>query len=145
MEDYRNELCVILAGYKKEMKNLLETNPGFESRIQFIIEFPDYSNEELYQIFKQLCKKERYKISYKVKKPLLEQFEISRRIPNFANARYVRNLFEKIKIEQANRVIENKQSDNNTILKIDIQNGIKSIAENKNKIKKIGFTMSNQN
>ena len=57
MEDYRNELCVILAGYKNEMKNLLEANPGFESRIQFIIEFPDYSNEELYQIFKQLCKK----------------------------------------------------------------------------------------
>ena len=145
MQDYRNELCVNLAGYKKEMKNLLETNPGFESRIQFIIEFPDYSNEELYQIFKQLCKKERYKISSKVKKLLLEQFEISRRIPNFANARYVRNLFEKIKIEQANRVIKNKQSDNSTILKIDIQNGIKSIVENKNKIKKIGFTMSNQN
>lgn len=137
MEDYRNELCVILAGYKNEMKNLLEANPGFESRIQFIIEFPDYSNEELYQIFKQLCKKERYKISFKVKKLLLEHFEISRRKTNFANARYVRNLFEKIKIEQANRIIKNKQNDNTIILPIDIQNVIKNIKENKDIVNKI--------
>ena len=143
MEDYRNEICVILAGYKKEMKYLLESNPGFESRIQFEIEFPDYSNEELYQIFKQLCKKEKYKISHKVKKILLEQFERARKKTNFANARYVRNLFEKIKIEQANRVINNKRNDNNTILMIDIKNGIKGVVDNKDKIKQIGFITNN--
>lgn len=54
MEDKRESLCVILAGYTKETKEMLEVNPGFESRIQFYIEFPDYTEEELYEIFKKM-------------------------------------------------------------------------------------------
>ena len=63
MEDNRDNLCVILAGYTNEMQHMLEVNPGLESRIQFTIDFPDYSSEALYSIFKELCAKEKYKIS----------------------------------------------------------------------------------
>lgn len=112
MEDNRDNLCVILAGYTKEMEHMLKVNPGFESRIQFTIEFPDYSSEELYAIFKQLCKKEHYKLSSNIKKELIKHFEIAKQKENFSNARYVRSIFEKIKIEQANRVVlENDDKD----------------------------------
>lgn len=140
MEDYRNELCVILAGYTKEMNHLIETNPGFESRIQFKIEFPDYTEEELYLIFKQLCKNEKYNINNNVKKLLIEHFRIAKNKPNFSNARYVRNIFEKIKIEQANRVIKNKE-DKNSITKMDVQKVISTNTyKEENKIK-IGFAV----
>ena len=140
MEDYRDEMCVILAGYTKEMNHLLQANPGFESRIQFKIEFPDYSKEDLYKIFKQLCQKEKYTISATVENILLEHFEVSRNKSNFSNARYVRNLFEKIKIEQANRVIKTCKN-KNSILKIDVQNVINNIIEKKEPIRKMGFTL----
>lgn len=140
MEDYRDELCVIFAGYTKEMKQLLESNPGFKSRIQFEIEFPDYSKEELYQIFKLLCKKEKYRINAKVGELLLEHFEKATNKTDFSNARYVRSLFEKIKIEQANRVVIGDKG-KNSILKIDIQNVINNMEEKIENIKKIGFSI----
>ena len=69
--------------------------------IQFTIEFPDYSSEELYTIFKDLCTKEKYKVSNNVKAFLIEHFNKAKQNKNFSNARYVRNLYEKVKIEQA--------------------------------------------
>ena len=138
MEDHREELCVILAGYTNEMERMLNVNPGFESRIQFVINFPDYTAEELYMIFKGLCKKEDYKISSNVKKNLVKYFEIARKSKKFSNARFVRSLFEKIKIEQANRVI--KEKENRNLIKL--EEVLKAISETKikNKIKpKIGF------
>lgn len=70
MEDNRDDLCVILAGYQDEMAGLIKRNPGFESRIQFYIDFPNYNEDELYQIFKGLAQKEKYKLSSQV---LVEQ------------------------------------------------------------------------
>ena len=78
MEDHRNELCIILAGYTDEMRKLIELNPGFESRIQFTINFSDYNEEELYQIFTELCKKEKYKLSKGCKEELIENFKIAK-------------------------------------------------------------------
>lgn len=121
MEDHREQLCVILAGYTKEMQQMLNANPGFESRIQFVIEFPDYSAEELYAIFRKLCQKENYHIARGVKSLLIQHFEQARKEENFSNARYVRSLFEKVKMEQANRVIERKNCDENTIQKADFE------------------------
>lgn len=139
MEDYRDSLCVILAGYTKEMEHLLSVNPGFESRIQFIINFPDYTAEELYIIFKDLCKKENYKISSNIKKYLVEHFEQARKNKNFANARYVRSLFEKIKIEQADRVANNEQNVD-MIVREDVEKSIKVLVKKEEKSKmKIGF------
>ena len=139
MEDHRDELCVILAGYTDEMERMLNVNPGFESRIQFVINFPDYTAEELYMIFKGLCKKEEYKIASNIKKYLVKYFEIAKKSKNFSNARFVRSLFEKIKIEQANRVIKEKENRNHIKLE-DVLNGLDKTKIKKVKTKqKIGF------
>lgn len=138
MEDHKDNLCVILAGYSKEMRHMLSVNPGFESRVQFVIEFPDYTSEELYVIFKQLCKKEKYKISPNIKTILINHFDIAKNNKNFSNARYVRSLFEKIKIEQANRVI--KEDKNNDLIKCaDITSVIEKIKIEEKKNNRIGF------
>lgn len=138
MEDNRNNLCVILAGYTNEMEHLLDTNPGFESRIQFKINFPDYTEEELYEIFKQLCKKENYKLSSSIKPVLLENFNVAKQEKNFSNGRYVRSIFEKIKIEQANRV--SLEKDNiNLIKKVDVENVISNFKYKVQGKKTIGF------
>lgn len=136
MEDHRDNLCVILAGYSKEMQHMLNVNPGFESRIQFIIDFPDYTSEELYIIFKQLCQKEKYKISPNIKKCLIQHFDIVKNSKNFSNARYVRSLFEKVKIEQANRI----EKDNIDLIKcVDIISVIEKVKVEEKKHRKIGF------
>lgn len=140
MEDYRENLCVILAGYTNEMKHMLEVNPGFESRIQFTIDFPDYSAEALYNIFKNLCHKEKYKISSNVKALLIQHFNNAKNNKNFSNARYVRNLYEKVKIEQSYRVTTNMNENINLIKKCDIEKVVESFKPNCEKLKKIGFS-----
>ena len=139
MEDKRDDLCVILAGYTKEMDNLLNVNPGFKSRIQFIINFPDYNTEELYMIFKKICKEENYKISPNVKNILIDNFERAKKEDNFGNGRYVRNLFEKVKFEQADRVVKNNSKSVNLITKNDIINAINTIIFKEKEVRKIGF------
>lgn len=140
MEDHRSEICIILAGYTDEMKKLIELNPGFESRIQFTINFSDYNEEELYKIFIELCHKENYKISKGCKEELIENFRITKNEKDFGNGRYVRNLFEKIKFEQADRIIRTNSKSINTITASDIKNSIKLIQTNKKeKVRRIGF------
>lgn len=140
MEDHRNEICIILAGYTEEMQNLIKLNPGFESRIQFTIDFPDYSKEELLEIFKGLCKKENYKLNNNCTDILLENFEKAKRQEDFGNGRYVRNIFEKIKFEQADRVIKTNSKSINTITEKDIRNTLDNIKLNiKQKQRVIGF------
>ena len=142
MEDKRDDLCVILAGYQNEMNDLIKLNPGFESRIQFYINFPNYNPKELYEIFKNLAKKEKYKISNQVKNILYDVFEKDSSSETFANGRYVRNLYEKVKIEQANRVALNEDENYNLIKKCDIENVIREMETIKPieiKKNKIGF------
>jgi len=141
MEDNRDNLCVILAGYTNEMKQMMSVNPGFESRIQFTINFPDYSEEELYEIFKQLCNKEKYKLASSIKQTLMKHFEIAKKQNNFSNARYVRSLFEKVKIEHANRIIQ-KEDNSNLFRKCDIESVITKLESTEKaqvKKNKIGF------
>ena len=120
MEDNRDKLIVIMAGYTKEMKELLNLNPGLESRIKFNIEFSDYDGDELFKIFKSLCIKEKYKISHNAYKKLKEDFEeISHnKGRNFGNGRLVRKYFENVKMKQATRIIEENIDDKEEILKI---------------------------
>ncbi len=141
MEDHRENLCVVLAGYTNEMRHMLKVNPGFESRIQFIINFPDYSAEALYDIFKNLCKKDKYKISSNVKNYLIEHFMYAKNNENFSNARYVRNVYEKVKIEQAYRVNTNRNENINLIKKCDIEKVLAKFKENDKKVAKIGFSI----
>lgn len=140
MEDKRDSLCVILAGYSKETEYMLKVNPGFDSRVQFKIEFPDYTEEELYKIFKNMAKDEKYKLSSNLKNTLIEYFKIEKQKENFANARCVRNLFEKIKFEQAYRVSKSKNEDINLIKKCDIENVLLKINTTETKKVKIGFS-----
>jgi len=140
MEDKRESLCVILAGYTKETKEMLKVNPGFESRIQFYIEFPDYTEDELYEIFKKMAKDAKYKVSTNVKSLLIEYFSKEKVKDNFSNARCVRNLFEKIKFEQADRVARTPEADMYLIKKSDIENVLSKIEPSEQNTKRrIGF------
>ena len=142
MEDKRDDICIILAGYQKEMEDLIKRNPGFESRIQFYLDFPNYSEEESYEIFKKLAKKEGYKISRNVKEALQEDFRQKNKCPNFSNGRYVRNIYEKIKIEQANRALNEKDENINLIKRSDVE----KVLENEKPVEtqkiKIGFSIN---
>ena len=106
MEDYRDRLVVIVAGYKDEMQRFIDSNPGLQSRFNRYIDFPDYSGTELVEIFKMYMKKNQYTLAPDAEEYLKEQFEyvVAHKDRNFGNARYARNVFEKSIQEQANRL-----------------------------------------
>ena len=111
MEDHRGRFCVILAGYKDEMKTMLSANPGLESRIQFTLDFPDYTREELGEIAVAFLKKKKYEIDEPALNRLLDVTEYYRNRPNFANARTVRNILDQVIMNQNLRT-EDTDSDN---------------------------------
>lgn len=106
MEDDRNRLVVILAGYTKEMKDFIDSNPGLQSRFNRYIEFPDYNADELYQIFCKQIKKFQYTMSDEAAEALKGYlaYEVAHKDQNFGNGRFVRNLFERTLQQQANRL-----------------------------------------
>ena len=106
MEDYRDRLVVIIAGYKNEMQRFIDSNPGLQSRFNRYIDFPDYSAEELSDIFKMYMKKNQYTLAEDAEDYLKEQFEyaVANKDRNFGNARFARNVFEKSIQQQANRL-----------------------------------------
>ena len=77
MENKRDRICIIMAGYKKEMEQVLEMNRGLSSRINYYIDFEDLSSEQLYNIFKKLCREEKYRLQPKIRNILLTYFESS--------------------------------------------------------------------
>lgn len=96
MEDYRGKFSVILAGYRNSMQEMIATNPGFQSRIQFELDFPNYSRDELRQIAEQMLKKRKYTISQQAMEKLLDVTDVKRKDPNFANAREIRNILDQV-------------------------------------------------
>lgn len=96
MEDYRGRFCIILAGYRNPMQELIATNPGFQSRIQFELDFPNYSRDELRQIAEQMLKKRKYTINQQAMEKLLDVTDVKRKDPNFANAREIRNILDQV-------------------------------------------------
>jgi hypothetical protein len=106
MEDHRDDLIVTVAGYPDKMEEFLESNPGLQSRFNKYINFDDYSPEELLDIFNKMCEKNGYKTNEasiaKVKEMLCTLHET--RTDSFANARTVRNVFEKLLAIQADRL-----------------------------------------
>ena len=96
MEDYRGKFCVIFAGYKNEMLKMLSANPGFQSRIQFMLDFPNYSREELASILSLMLAKRQYTISETALNRILDITDIKRKEPNFANARELRNILDQV-------------------------------------------------
>jgi Cdc6-like AAA superfamily ATPase len=106
MEDNRDDFVVIVAGYPSEMKEFLKSNPGLESRFNNFINFEDYNANELYEIFAGMCKKHKYVLEQSVIEPLKQYFAdlYEKRAENYANARDVRNFFEKTLKRQSNRL-----------------------------------------
>lgn len=94
MEDHRGKFCVILAGYKEKMQPMLSSNPGFRSRIQFELDFPNYARDELSQIVDKMAIGSGYSLDQKARERMLDIADIRRKEPNFANAREIRNILE---------------------------------------------------
>ena len=106
MEDDRDKLVVIIAGYTNEMKRFIDSNPGLQSRFNRYINVPDYTAKELVRIFHMYMKKNQYTISDEADEMLKEKLDyaVEHKDRNFGNARYVRNVFEKSIQMQANRL-----------------------------------------
>jgi SpoVK/Ycf46/Vps4 family AAA+-type ATPase len=117
MEDKRDEFVCILAGYTKEMNTMLDMNPGLRDRVQFYIDFPDYNEAELLEIFEKLCRENKYKFSQSAKEILANKIShlLAAKSPNFSNGRLMRKLFERTRMKQALR------ASNSTITDTDIE------------------------
>ncbi len=129
MEDHRDKFIVIVAGYTQLMKDFVNSNPGLKSRFNKFFEFPDYTVDELQQIFKLQCDKYQYKLTEEAEEVVKKEIERleAEKGENFANAREVRNLFEKIITNQAARVsgMENVDEEGLTVItKEDLEDAI---------------------
>ena len=108
MEDHRDELIVIVAGYTGPMEKFINSNPGLESRFNKYIFFPDYNGEQLMEMFRIRCKKNGYTLTEEADKAATEAFTelYENRGDNFGNGRDVRNCFEDMIVRQSNRVAQ---------------------------------------
>ncbi|WP_029502389.1 AAA family ATPase [Lachnoclostridium phytofermentans] len=108
LEDYRDDLVVIVAGYTEPMNKFFESNPGLKSRFNTFIEFDDYSPNELDRILISMCKNNDYVLDDKAKEKIHLYFEqqTSSKDENFANGRLVRNLYDDLVMNHARRVID---------------------------------------
>ena len=107
LEDYRNDLVVIVAGYTEPMKNFFESNPGLKSRFNTFIEFPDYTAFELMEILYNMCLKNDYMLTPTAKEKLQDILiaKVAYKNDEFANGRLVRNIYDDIIMNQARRLI----------------------------------------
>lgn len=105
MEDHRDDLVVIVAGYTEPMEDFIDSNPGLRSRFNNYIEFDDYTPEELVEIFKLNCRRGEYRLEADAEEPLVEYFKrCAENAARFGNARGVRNTFERVLRAQADRL-----------------------------------------
>ena len=109
MENYRDKLVVIFAGYTKEMQGFLNSNSGIASRIGYTIEFEDYTTTELIEIFKGFTTKAGFIVEDEAITYLEEIINKYRNMKNFGNARFIRNIYEKTVIKHASNVKDKKQ------------------------------------
>lgn len=134
MEDKRGDFCCILAGYNKEMNKLYNSNPGLKSRIQFFIDFPDYTKDELKEIAYLQLEKDGYKASDECVSKMIDIVYLKRNEFGYSNAREVRNILSLIEMIQSERTISDK--DNRTINMCDV---LVYIKENKISLAKKEF------
>lgn len=104
MENQREDLVVILAGYKDRMDTFFQANPGFSSRIAHHIAFPDYTPPELLAIADKMLISLQYKLSDEARRALLEYIDLRRKQPSFSNARSIRNALDRARLRQASRL-----------------------------------------
>jgi probable Rubsico expression protein CbbX len=108
MENQRDELVVILAGYKDPMDRFYESNPGLSSRITNHIDFPDYSVDELLQIAKLMLEEQQYQLTPDAEVALGQYIKRRKEKPLFANARSVKNALDRARMRQANRIFDSR-------------------------------------
>ncbi len=105
MDNYRDQVIVIFAGYNSKMQEFLTQNEGLRSRIAFHLDFPDYSSAELLDIMKLMCEKRQYNVTDEALEYCRNIFEQAARVENFGNGRYVRNVLEQAIMRQSSRII----------------------------------------
>ena len=108
MENQRDDLVVILAGYKDRMETFFRSNPGMSSRIAHHIDFPDYTPGELLAIAGLMLQQMQYELSAPAQQALREYIERRREQAHFANARSIRNALDRARLRQASRLFERK-------------------------------------
>ena len=104
MENQRDDLVVIVAGYKDRMDTFFKSNPGLYSRIAHHVDFPDYSADELLSIADLMLDNMQYRVSAEARAALSEYIVLRRAQPHFANARSIRNALDRARLRQANRL-----------------------------------------
>ena len=120
MEDNRENLAIIVAGYKEPMKQFIESNQGLKSRFQNYIHFNDYTANELLAIIEELCLSHQVKLNPQVKNALLGHITAANPKGEHGNARYVRNLFEKMYLNLSHRAASDGQIDLHEIVEFDV-------------------------
>ena len=126
MENQREDLVVIFAGYKDRMDSFYESNPGLSSRVANHIDFPDYTSEELLQIARLLLEEQQYRMTTTAEVALLDYIDKRRQLPLFANARTITNAIDAARMRHANRMFNSgdkilTKSDLVTIEEMDIR------------------------
>jgi probable Rubsico expression protein CbbX len=106
MENRREDLVVILAGYADRMERFFATNPGFRSRVAHHVDFPDYAEPELLLIGESILSRQNYTLSPAARDALSQYVTARRQQPHFANARSIRNALDRARLRQANRLLD---------------------------------------
>lgn len=110
MENNREDLVVILAGYADRMDKFFASNPGFRSRIAHHIDFPDYDNGELLVIAERMLEEQNYQFDGEARALMADYIDLRRRQPHFANARSIRNALDRARLRQANRLFSSDKT-----------------------------------
>ena len=127
MENQREDLVVILAGYRDRMDKFFTSNPGFRSRIAHHIDFPDYDNGELLAIAETIAAENQYKLSEEARAVMGDYIARRRQQPNFANARSIRNAIDRARLRQAMRLFKAGGAvDRNRLMTIEAEDITKS-------------------
>jgi probable Rubsico expression protein CbbX len=121
MENQREDLVVIFAGYKSRMDTFFQSNPGLASRVAHHIDFPDYSVEELQQIAERMVAGLGLKLADGARAVLGEYLRLRREQPNFANARSLRNALDRARLRQARRLLEAGRVDADMLMTIEAE------------------------
>ncbi|KND62418.1 putative RuBisCo-expression protein CbbX [Candidatus Burkholderia verschuerenii] len=124
MENQRDDLVVILAGYEARMETFFQSNPGFRSRIAHHIVFPDYQPDELLQIAEHMLDDMHYRFDVEARSAFEDYLARRLRMPNFANARSVRNALDRARLRQANRLFADAErgsgpADTDALMRLD--------------------------
>jgi probable Rubsico expression protein CbbX len=123
MENQRDDLVVVVAGYKDRMDTFFRSNPGLSSRIAHHIDFPDYAPPELLAIAERMLEAMQYRLSAAARDTLAEYIALRRAQPHFANARSIRNALDRARLRQATRLMAGagRELDRDALMTIEAQ------------------------